>query len=63
VACPGILNGESEGGWKFSGGLGRIRQPPKARGSGDLSQGDFCNFSIKRTHFYAYFAEITILKH
>jgi len=51
VAWPEILN---------EGGVGG---PPE--GFGDLggeALDDFCNFSIKITHFYTYFSKILILK-
>jgi len=37
-----------------AGGEGLGAEPP--------ALGDFCNFSVKITHFYAYLAKIVILK-
>jgi len=39
-------------------------QPPDARGLGaeHPELGDFCNFSIKITHFYAYFCQDSYFK-
>jgi len=60
---PGFVDGRR--GWGRSpqppdaGSLvAKLAQPPEARGSGagTLSDWRFLNFSIKITHFYAYFA-------
>jgi len=50
-------NGGLAGIWRPSGGLGA--NPPAAGGWGFRSKtlGNFCNFSIKKTHFYAYFGK------
>jgi len=44
------------------GGLGA--SPPEARrsGNGAPALGDFCNFLIKITYFYAYFGQNTYFK-
>jgi len=43
---------------------GQIFQPPKARGYGGMAPalGDFYTFSIKITHFYAYFGQNSYFK-
>jgi len=48
----------------FGGGLGQNSQPLEARGSGGGAStlGGFCNFSIKITHFYAYFGQNSYFK-
>jgi len=57
VAYPGILNG----GRRLAGGI--LAKDPNRRGQGGIGMktpalSDFFNFSIKITHFYAYFGQI-----
>jgi len=62
---PGIHNGEGvDGSLTAAGGLEKKLPEPEARGSGGETPAldDFCNFSIKIKHFYAYFGQKSYFK-